>query len=107
MLGYVKNGLMALGALLFLFFVTRFLRKREAGAFADEPSWLRELDIGPRPALAAASGGGAGQERFDPEAAAREIFKSDPKAVALDELVKSEPDKVAQQLRTWITEDGR
>ena len=46
-------------------------------------------------------------ERFDPEAAAREIFKSDPKAVALDELVKSEPDKVAQQLRTWITEDGR
>jgi flagellar biosynthesis/type III secretory pathway M-ring protein FliF/YscJ len=27
--------------------------------------------------------------------------------VALDELVKTEPDKVAQQLRTWITEDGR
>jgi flagellar M-ring protein FliF len=107
MLGYVKNGLMALGALLFLFFVTRFLRKRESGAFADEPSWLRELQIGPRPALAAASGGGTGQERFDPEVAAREIFNSDPKAVALDELVKSEPDKVAQQLRTWITEDGR
>jgi flagellar M-ring protein FliF len=104
-MGYVKTGLMGLGALLFLFFVTRFLRKREAGAFAEEPSWLRELELAPRAALPA--GGAPPQDRFDPEAAARQIFKSDPKALALDELVKSEPDKVAQQLRTWITEDGR
>jgi flagellar M-ring protein FliF len=103
-LGYAKTALMVLGALLFLFFVTRFLRKREAGSFADEPSWLRGLEA-PRAALTA--GGEPAGERFDPEAAAREIFKTDPKAVALDELVKTEPDKVAQQLRTWITEDGR
>lgn len=98
---------LGLAALLFLFFLTRGLKKRQAGAFADEPSWLRQLEA---PRIAAAIGGGGDGpgsqiDAFDPQAAAREVFKNDPRALALEELVQREPEKVAHQLRTWITDD--
>src|ERR1035438_718413 len=43
MLGYAKYALLGIGALLFLFFTTRALRKRETEAIG-EPVWLRELE---------------------------------------------------------------
>src|ERR1700689_4355791 len=73
-LGYAKYVLLGLGSILFLFFTTRSLRKREKETI-DEPVWLRELEApmrlseleretSPRPAPAlagvGASGGGAG-----------------------------------------------
>ena len=109
LMGYVKTALIALAALAFLFFVTRHLRKRESDAFAHEPSWLRQLELPAGGAGVLAAGGSAPTERlatYDSQAAARALFQHDPKAMALEELVKSEPEKVALQLRSWITEDG-
>jgi flagellar M-ring protein FliF len=104
---YVKGVLLGLGALLFIFFLTRGLRKRETDPFADEPSWLRGLQSAALPAGDTIDGSGlAPLDAFDPEAAAREVFANDPKAIALEDLVQREPEKVAHQLRTWITEDG-
>jgi flagellar M-ring protein FliF len=107
MAGYAKGAAIGLGALVFIFFVTRFLRRKEEDAFAQEPSWLRQLQAG-GPALPAGEGAGAAArlDEFDPQAAARKVFENDPRALALDDLVQREPEKVAQQLRTWITEDG-
>jgi flagellar M-ring protein FliF len=42
--GILKGVGIGFGALLFLFFVTRHLRRREREALADEPSWLRALE---------------------------------------------------------------
>lgn len=110
MVKYIKGVLLGIAALLVLFFLVRQVRRRESDAFAEEPSWLRALS---EPARL-----GAGDpmdemteimsldDGFDPAAAARSIFENDPRAIALEELVQREPEKVAHQLRNWITEDG-
>lgn len=111
--GVIKPALLGLGALLFLFFVTRGLRKRQTDTFAEEPSWLRELQAGSFGPTTARSHGPAGLideeveklDEFDAQAAARKIFATDPRAIALDDLITREPEKVAHQLRTWITEE--
>lgn len=109
-LGILKPVGLGLAVLLFGFFMTRHLRKRQAGAFADEPSWLRQLEA---PRIAAAIGGGTADDDgvadklddFDPQAAARKVFANDPRAVALQDLIEREPEKVAHQLRSWITDE--
>ncbi len=106
MMKYAKAAALGLAALLVLFFLTRQLRRKEEDPFADEPSWLRALReptaIGPGDSIAAPPA----LDDFDPEAAARSIFENDPRAIALEDLVQREPEKVAQQLRGWITDDG-
>lgn len=107
---YLKAGLIGLGALLFLFFVTRHLRRREDDPFADEPSWLRAL-----PAPAPDDDGAdhlpalpvPAQPAIDLSIAedAASVFRNDPRALALEELVVREPERVAAQLRSWIQED--
>jgi flagellar M-ring protein FliF len=107
-LGYAKTALLGLAALLFLFFVSRHLRNRQSGVFTDEPAGLRQLGQ-PAPALL-----GPGDleedrlelERFDAQEAARKVFAHDPRAIALDEIVAREPEKIAQHLRTWITDEA-
>ena len=37
--------LVGVGALAFLFFMSRLLRKRETDEFAGTPTWLRELEM--------------------------------------------------------------
>jgi flagellar M-ring protein FliF len=100
-----KWAALGVGALLFGFFVTRHLRRREADALADEPSWLRELR-GPAvtPELPAPAPAPAAHEPLDMPTL--EAFH-DPRKVAIEELVEREPERVAAQLRSWITEDGR
>jgi flagellar M-ring protein FliF len=109
-LSMAKYVLLGLGAILFLFFTTRSLRKREKETI-DEPVWLRELEApmrlseleretSPRaaPAMAAvapSSGGGANGRAGDSEASIRE---------QVEQLVDSNPDRVAQQLRSWMQE---
>ena len=56
MLGYAKYAVIAIGALLFLFFMRRNLKRRERESFGGQPTWLRELET-PRPLAALASGG--------------------------------------------------
>jgi flagellar M-ring protein FliF len=90
-LKFIGAGLLAL---LFLFFVTRSLKRRESDTLMEEPTWLRELNA-PRP-VAALDGGGA--------MAALPAGRSGP---SVTDAVKSDPDRSAQQLKAWITEEAR
>jgi flagellar M-ring protein FliF len=102
-----KYVLLGLGAMIFLFFTTRSIRKREKGPI-EEPVWLRELDApmrlseleretAPRPApvpvMAAASANGG-----DGAAGGDSIRRQ------VERLADSDPDRVAQQLRSWMQE---
>jgi flagellar M-ring protein FliF len=101
--GILKGVGIGLGALLFLFFVTRHLRKRERGELIDEPSWLRTLEAAqpkelmPMPDL---SGGGAAATEVS-------IANADPRRQQLDSIIQGEPERVAAHLRSWITEDSK
>jgi flagellar M-ring protein FliF len=101
--GILKGVGIGLGALLFLFFVTRHLRRRERGELIDEPSWLKSLEAAqPRPELMA-------MPDFSSEPAANEvrIATSDPRRQQLDNIIHDEPERVAAHLRQWITEDNK
>jgi flagellar M-ring protein FliF len=106
MLGYAKYALIGIASALFLFFTTRTLRRREQQPIDHEPAWLRELELpvrltelerevpsGPTephaavPAVAAAAAGG------------------NPVRRQVEQLAESSPDRVAQQLRSWMQED--
>jgi flagellar M-ring protein FliF len=99
MIGYAKYGVIGLGALLFLFFTTRALRRREKETFA-QPTWLTELET-PRPLAALAGGGEAATEirQLSAAGAARAPKRQ------VEQLVEREPDRVAQQVRAWMSED--
>lgn len=110
MMGYAKYALIAIASALFLFFTTRTLRRRERLTLEDQPSWLRELELPVRlseleretpahptepmtaanatPALSAAAAGAG-----------------NPVRMQVEQLAESSPDRVAQQLRSWMQED--
>jgi flagellar M-ring protein FliF len=92
--GYAKYVVLGIGVLLFLFFVTRAIRKRESSALAAEPTWLTEISA-PRP-VAELEGGGMAQ-------LARPAGTQTQKAV--EELAEKDPEAVAAQLRSWMAED--
>jgi len=100
--GILKGAGIGLGALLFLFFVTRHLRKRERGELIDEPSWLKSLEAAqpkqlmPMPELAT-----------QPAATDVVIATADPRRQQLDHIIHDEPERVAAHLRSWITEDNK
>lgn len=101
--GILKGVGIGLGALLFLFFVTRHLRKRERGELIDEPSWLRSLEAAqPQPELMP-------MPTFDTGAGATDvsIATADPRRQHLDNIIHDEPERVAAHLRSWITEDNK
>ena len=111
MLSYAKYALVGIASALFLFFTTRALRRREQEGIDSEPPWLRELElpvrlselereVPPRPgehapptlvgagaAANGAAGGGAGIRR------------------QVEQLAEANPERVAQQLRTWMQEE--
>jgi flagellar M-ring protein FliF len=98
MIGYAKYALIGLGALLFLFFMRRNLRRREKETFAGQPTWLRELDA-PRPLTALVSG-----DESPTEVKRLRSPVNVPKR-QVEELVERDPDRVAQQVRAWMSED--
>jgi flagellar M-ring protein FliF len=107
-LSMAKYVLLGIGAMLFLFFTTRSLRKRERETI-DEPVWLRELEApmrlseleretAPRaPVMAAAApatGGGGARAGNGPPSVREQV----------EQLVDTNPDQVAAQLRNWMQE---
>jgi flagellar M-ring protein FliF len=103
MLGYAKYGVIGLGAMIFLFFTSRMLRRRENEGFAGTPTWLRELEA-PR-SLASLE---AAQGPLQGDAAGKVKQLRSPQNIArqqVDELVERDPDRVAAQVRAWMGED--
>jgi flagellar M-ring protein FliF len=86
---------LALGTLLFLFFMRRHLRRREGEALEREPTWLREIQA-PR-SLA----------QIEQELPTRPLAtpKPDPARLQVEEYAQREPERVAQQVRHWLKED--
>jgi flagellar M-ring protein FliF len=88
----LKYAGIGLASILFLFFVTRALRRRETEAL-PMPTWLTEVE-GPRPL--------AELERH----VAAPVAAADPRRQTVETLVNEQPERVAQQLRAWISEDA-
>lgn len=98
-MGYAKDALLGIAALIFLFFTTRFLRKSERGPIDHEPVWLSELQM-PVPL-----------SELERETAAP-VHESEPVGAnvsaarqRVEELATSSPDRVAAQLRSWMKEE--
>ncbi len=110
-LSMAKYVLLGLGAIVFLFFTTRSLRKREKQPI-EEPVWLRELDVpmrlseleretATRPAAVMA---GVTPPRAPGSANGHDSDGEDSIRRQVEQLVDSNPDRVAQQLRSWMQE---
>jgi len=110
-LSYAKYALLALAGAIFLFFTTKSLRRREQETIKD-PVWLRELEAPmrlselqrensprPTPAMAGAASGSGGHLGNG-----NGNLSSDPIRRQVEEMADSDPDKVAQQLRSWMQE---
>ncbi|HET9123489.1 MAG TPA: flagellar basal-body MS-ring/collar protein FliF [Solirubrobacteraceae bacterium] len=92
---YAKYGILGLGAVLFLFFMMRAIRKREKDSFG-QPKWLSELES-PRPLAALEASAPTEVVTLHPHigVARRQI----------EDLVSRDPELVAQHLRAWMSED--
>ncbi len=101
LLGPLKWVGLGLGSLLFLFFITRGMKRRE-GENLGTPSWLTEIE---EPvslaALEAQTGAGA------PDAVTQMLPPRVPDATLhqLDQLMEREPERVAAQVKAWMQED--
>jgi len=91
MVGYAKYAAAGLGLLGFLFFSTRQLRRREGESLMREPNWLREIEA---PTTLAALEG--------PRQSSLPARSDDPARMQVEELAEREPERVAQQIRTWM-----
>lgn len=103
MMGKIKYVVLGLGAFLFLFFMSRALRKRESEQFAGQPTWLRELEqprslaeIEAQTQMADLDGPTIVQRLRPPVNVAKQ---------QVEELVDRDPERVASQIRQWMTED--
>jgi flagellar M-ring protein FliF len=94
-IGYAKYAALGLGVLLFLFFVTRHLRRREGDALG-EPVWLREITA-PQSLSALEAGGDM------PTAVMSRRSETRKRA---EEIATQEPSKAAQQVRAWMQEEA-
>lgn len=97
-LGMLKYILAGLAAVVFLFLVSRSLRRREL-AELGEPTWLREIEQ-PRPLseLVASLEGGSGDQ-----AALGAGAQSGREQLAA--VAAQDPERLARQLREWMSED--
>jgi len=91
MIGYAKYGAAGLGLLAFLFFSARQLRRREGEALMREPQWLREIEA---PTTLA--------QLERPRASTLPARSENPARQQVEELAVREPERVAQQIRTWM-----
>ena len=100
-LSYGKYAGAGLGILLFLAFVTRHLRNREDQALLGEPTWLREIEA-PMSLAQLEAPGGLDETQMLARAARP---PQNPVRGELDDLIETNPDKVAQQVRVWMNEE--
>jgi flagellar M-ring protein FliF len=94
LLGPLKWVGLGLAALLFCFFMARGIRRRESETLA-EPAWLREIEAPVRLAELEAGAPTALLPARQPDASMHR----------LDQLMDREPERVAAQVRQWLSED--
>src|SRR3954453_3900508 len=101
-LGFAKYVAAGLGLLAFLFFVTRHLRRREDQTLLGEPVWLREIEA--PTSLAELE---RGMDAYADTQALPRVRRPEPNPVRaeLEELVDSQPERVAHQVRAWMNEE--
>ncbi len=95
-LALVRDALIGLAAIVFLFLIRRNLKKREREPRFAEPTWLREISMStPLAALEAAG------VRSSPSASAQhhEVMQKEA-----EEIVKRQPEHVALQVQQWMNE---
>jgi flagellar M-ring protein FliF len=102
MLGPLKWVGVGLASLLFLFFMTRSLRKRE-GETLTTPAWLTEIE---EPVSLAQ----LEQQTQVLDVPQHPTIKLPPRAPdanlqAIDQLMEREPERVAAQVKQWMSED--
>jgi len=90
-----KYGALGGGTLVFLFFVGRHLRRREDEALMAEPQWLRQIEAPQSLSSLEAAQGGAGDRELAGVGARQTV----------EDTLRREPEKVAHQVRTWLSED--
>ena len=102
LLGPLKWVGLGLAALIFLFFMTRGMRKRENENLT--PAWLTEIS---EPVSLAQLEAGAGQNFTLDNAATAMLPPRSPDASMhqLDQLMEREPERVAAQVKAWMAED--
>jgi flagellar M-ring protein FliF len=91
MIGYAKYGAAGLGLLSFLLFSARHLRRREGEMLMREPQWLREIEAPTTLARLEGAPASVLPERTTSHARQQ-----------VEELASREPERVAQQIRTWM-----
>lgn len=90
-IGYAKYGAAGLGMLAFVLFSARHLRRREGEMLMREPNWLREIEA---PTTLAHLEG--------PRMSSLPERAENPARQQIEELATREPERVAQQIRTWM-----
>jgi flagellar M-ring protein FliF len=98
MLDYAKYGAAGLGLLAFLFFVMRQLKRRERESLG-EPTWLRQIE-----APTTLADLEAGRTTRMP-AVATEMPGPSATRLSAESIAEKDPERVAQQIRTWMEED--
>ncbi len=102
MMGMVEDAAVVIAGLVFMFFMSRMLRRREREPLATrQATWLRELDS-PRSLIELEDESAPTEpmrvKRLRPATAA-------PAKLQVEDLVQHEPDRVASQVREWMAED--
>src|SRR3954468_5905861 len=98
LIGPLKWVGIGLAALIFLFFMTRGLRKREAESLGT-PAWLKEIE---EPITLAQLEQSTGVVELPPGLPAR---VPDASLHQLDQLMEREPERVAAQVKQWMAND--
>jgi len=98
LIGPLKWVGLGLAALIFLFFMTRGLRKREAESLGT-PAWLKEIEEPITLAQLEQSAGAVEQPAGLPPRV------PDASLHQLDQLMEREPERVAAQVKQWMAND--
>jgi flagellar M-ring protein FliF len=94
--GMARYVLLGLGCLLFLFFMSRHLKRREKEGLGAEPTWLREINRAmPVAELEAART----RELTNPQAQKSAALRAEASEIAM-----RQPDQIAQQIGEWLKE---
>jgi len=101
MLGPIKWVGLGLATLVFMFFMARSLRRREGEALAS-PSWLTEIE---QPVSLAELQAPRAVHHPEHPTVVLPPRAQDESAQALEQLIEREPDRVAAQVRQWMSED--